>query len=179
MKKLILCLTLLLTSSAARANLWQGAGVHKSGHASLGGFGQLYFSPTEFQVFGQGMYGFGHGLQGELRLGLGSLPTYVGGFVKYQLVSGEVLSLAAWGGLHVQTNGALDFSLMASHAFSTVEIYFNPLISLPLVSGADLAVAFVPGFDLYVAKQLKLYVEFTLNATNYYNAGSAGVRYVL
>ncbi len=180
MKKLALCLAagLALAPVGARADLWQGAPVQRPKQITIGAFGQLYFSPSDFQAFFNGMYGFTNRLQGELRMGVGTQSFYFGAFGKYHLVSTDLLSMSVWGGLHSQSVGFLDGSLILSHGFKTWELYFAPLLSLNLNSGT-LGSALVPGVSVFVEKNLKFYAEGVLKLGNYYNAMSAGFRFFL
>ena len=167
-----------LAPAAAQADLWQGAPVQRPKQITVGAFGQLYFSPSDFQAFFNGMYGFTNRLQGELRMGVGTQSFYFGAFGKSHLVSTDLLSMSVWGGMHAQSVGFLDGSLILSHGFKTWELYFAPLLSLNLSTGT-LGSALVPGFSLFVEKNLKVYVEGVLKLGNYYNAMSVGFRFFL
>lgn len=160
----------------AKAELWQGANTQRPKQFSLGAAGQFYFNPTsEFQGFGTAIYGFNPKVQGELRMGLGTLPFYFGAFAKYHFFSSDFIQMAIWGGMHSQSTAFLDAAYIVSHSFKSVEIYFAPVFVFGF-SGGNLGIGLVPGFDIYVGRSMKLYVEGIINATKYYDAMSVGIR---
>ncbi len=177
-KLLFALLASILTLSSAHAELWQGAHMQKAKHASLLTAGQLYFDPSEFMGFVQGIYAFQSNFQGELRLGLGSEPVYFGAFGKYLFLNHSILSMSLWAGFHTQDSFNLDSALIMSHTFPSFEIYFAPTFQLAFDEGDSfLRVGFVPGVSFFVAKNARLYTELVLNIDKFYNAFSAGVRF--
>lgn len=168
----------LIWAGPASAEMWQGAGTVGTGRVSLGGFGKLYFDPSDFNFFGNVTYGFTPTLQGEFRLGLGSADAYVGGFLKNTVHHGDIADVAIWGGIHHQGRTYIDLAPVFSHSFQGVELYAAPLFLIKLDGPGDtLGAALVPGLGAPIARNLRLYGEFTIKVANYYNAFSAGVRY--
>jgi len=179
-KSLLVVVVTAFISSVAQADLWQGAPTQRPEQLSLLAAPQLYFSPTEFQGFFGATYGVTSRFQLEGRLGVGSLPVYFGAFGKYQIFSSEAVSIAGWAGFHFQDIFNLDGSLIFSHSFKNWDLYFGPLFMVRFAEGQTLfGVGFVPGFSMYLARNIKLYVEFTIEADQLYNAGSAGFRFFL
>jgi hypothetical protein len=177
----VLALVLTILSAApARADLWQGAPTQRPEQFSLYAAPQIYFSPSDFQAFFGGTYGITQRFQLEARLGVGSLPVYFGAFGKYNFFSSEAISIAGWFGFHVQDIFNLDGSLIFSHSFKTFDLYMAPLFGLAFAEGRTVfGVGFVPGFSLYLARNIKLYTEFTIKIDQFYNAGSVGFRFFL
>jgi hypothetical protein len=179
MKSLVLSFALLValfTTSSAQAQIWQSAKVVKQSSASIGGFGQLYFDPSEFMAYGQLAYGIGNGMQLEGRLGTGSLDFYAGMFVKALVVSNSVASIALWSGIHSQGNAFWDFAPIFSHDFGTLELYFAPFISLSLGDRSS-GVTMNPGMNLALRPNLTFYTELALKVSNIPSSLTAGVRY--
>jgi hypothetical protein len=180
MKRLVLSLVVFFTLfsvSSAEAQIWQTAKVLKQNSAAVGGFGQLYFDPSEFMAYGQLTYGIGNGMQLEGRLGTGSLDFYAGMFVKALVVSNQVASIALWSGIHSQGNAFWDFAPIFSHDFGTLELYFAPFISLSL-GDRHSGVTMNPGMNLALRPNLAFYTELALKVSNIPSSLTAGVRYV-
>jgi len=180
MLKVVLGSALLLASTSARADLWQGANPQRPKSLSVGAYSQLYFTPTgEFQVFANAEYGLSNRWQGELRIGAGTQPFYFGAFAKYLVASGDLVTVAWWGGIHAQTNGYIDNALILSRIFGRWEVYAAPLLSANLGKGETFALGLIPGFSVYVSRNMKLYTEAVINASHYYGALSVGFRLFL
>jgi hypothetical protein len=180
MKRLFLTLALsftLLSSAPANAQIWQSAKVLKQSTGAIGGFGQLYFDPSEFMAYGQFTYGIGNGMQLEGRLGTGSLDFYAGMFVKALVVSNSVASIALWSGIHSQGNAFWDFAPIFSHDFGALELYFAPFISLSL-GDRNSGVTMNPGMNFALRPNLAFYTELALKVSNIPSSLTAGVRYL-
>jgi len=169
-------ISMIFFAPSAHAVLLQSAKVNPQGIASLGGFGQLYFDPSEIMVYGQMVYGVGNNYQMEARVGLGGLDTYVGGFVKNQIMTSSLMSFAVWGGIHSQTNAFIDVAPILSFDFGAVELYLGPALALSL-GDADTGVTFNPGLNFGTSANLSIYAELAMKVSNTPTSFIGGVRY--
>jgi hypothetical protein len=163
-------------SSPAQAILVQSAKVNPQGVASVGGFGQLYFDPSEFMAHAQLVYGVGNNYQMEARVALGGLDTYVGGFAKNQIMTSSMMSFAVWGGLHSQGNAFIDLAPILSFDFGAIELYLGPALELSL-GDADTGLTFNPGLNFGTSANVSVYAELAMKISNTPTSFIGGVRY--
>lgn len=166
----------LILSQPAQAILLQSAKVNPQGVASIGGYGQLYFDPSEFMAYAQLAYGVGNNFQVEGRVGVGGLDTYVGGFIKNQIMTSSLMSFSVWGGLHSQTNAFIDVAPILSFDFGAIELYLGPALALSL-GDADTGLTFNPGLNFGTSPNVSVYAELAMKISNTPTSFIGGVRY--
>ncbi len=173
---LVALFSLVLFSSPAQAVLLQSAKVNPQGVASVGGYGQLYFDPSEFMAHAQLVYGVGNNYQIEGRFALGGLDTYVGGFVKNQIMTSSMMTFSVWGGIHSQGNAFIDLAPILSFDFGVLELYLGPALELSL-GDADTGITFNPGLNFTTSPNLSVYAEVAMKISNTPTSFVGGVRY--
>lgn len=162
---------------SASAEFWQGAAPLKSGEGAVGGFGQIYFQPSDAMAFGQFSYGITDSFQGEARLGVGSLDTYFGFFGKYGMIRRKSLDISLWFGFHHLSVSYADLGLILGHTFKVVQFYIGPAFQVPLQNGMPIEFSLIPGINFGIAKQLRLFTEFNLNLSHSDSSVSLGIKY--
>ncbi|MBL7715304.1 MAG: hypothetical protein JNL01_07520 [Bdellovibrionales bacterium] len=165
-------------SPAVHAELWQGANQVRPKEFVAGAFGTIGFSPSNFRVTAQGIYGFGSKAQGELRLSAGDGSAALGGYFKHHFLSTDLVNIALWAGARIQSGFGLEGALIMSHAFPKFELYFGPIVSLFFGSGSSVfGMGAIPGVSIPISNKLKFYGEAALSLVKYQNAVSGGVRF--
>ncbi len=184
MKKLILPALLLavgLAPEISQAQLFHGA--RPVGHKTFafGGFGSFVFAPAaEFMAVGTAEFGIGSRFQLEARLGVGTLPIYGAFFMQYQFLASNIVDVGLWGGYHYQGAHHLSLAIPVSHTFRRVEVYGAPLLQAAFSDlGSRYGIGFIAGMDVILAKQLRLFLEFTLGISPILNSGSLGAKFYL
>jgi len=150
--------------------------VNPQGIASIGGYGQLYFDPSEFMAHAQLAYGVGNNFQIEGRFALGGLDTYVGGFVKNQVMTSSMMSFAVWGGLHSQSNAFIDLAPILSFDCGALEFYMGPALELSL-GDANTGITFNPGLNFGTSPNVSVYAEVAMKISKTPTSFTGGIRY--
>ena len=174
--RVVLLTCLVAFPISAQAVLLQSAKVVPQGVGSIGGFGQLYFDPSEFMVYAQAAYGLGNNYQLEGRVAVGGLDTYVGGFIKNEVYTTSAFAFALWGGIHSQGNAFLDIAPILSHDFGPLEMYIGPYLALSL-GDADTGMTLNPGLNFTTSPNLSVYIEMGLKVSKIPTSFVGGVRY--
>lgn len=175
------CLELVFVAKAtvSKADLWQGASALPEKGMNVGLFfklyGPAYSLPSAFMAFGEFNYGLNARTQLGTTIGIGMLDLYVGVQVKTNLVQREGFSLGVMAGLHRQKYYYVDGYLIASYEWRFLEFYLAPIMGICL-NTFQTYFGLLPGIDLAVTENTRIYLQGDLNIVGHHFAGSVGVR---
>ena len=155
MKKIILIVAVLISSSSLKAEIFGTAGTLKPGVMMFGVEPQVDIAPGDVT----GFFHFGIGLLKRMdvnfEVGAGTAPNYAGGQLEYQFVKSDPIDFSLSFGPHYQRAAFLDLTPNFSHRFEHFALSTGPDLQWQVTRVKYLSVSWFFGASIPVLRNVE------------------------